>query len=414
MNNSIQAWAAAGRTQLLFVQRPGSTLPPGGIVVTAAVPGASIVAVPWLGGRTDDMSTPAGFAAATGTPFAGGAYESDVVAKPPALAAITAVAQSAANPFDIVNHSGYTATPADQAALCLVRSLTRASDVLADAEYAAFVGASQLPAAVAGSFNTVGDALFAQGGVKGSMTPAATILWGPYPPTPPYTPHDSVLGTVVQEKLRYVGASPAQAGTGAAGQNVGERTNVQGLQDIVNDSRNFLKIAASAKASVLADIALNTGGVAYYDLNNIMFGSQYASDWITAQHAALFPPATVSPQPPTPPAQPPVVPPAPATSVTLLSGRFTVSCAFTGPNVTGAGVAVQETDDAVHFLFPASYSDSLHPQVEVSLYDQVASSGSFWVFVAAETTVPFAVTVTNVATKQIKTYTSSAHDTSAF
>lgn len=408
MNTSIQAWAATGRNQLLIVQRPGSTLPPGGIVISAAVPSAPIAAIPWLGNRTDDMSTPTGFAVAAGTPLSGGSFEAQVVGSQPTLDAITAVAQSVANPFNLVNHTGYVATAADQAALCLVRSLTVPNEVLAQAEYVSFTNASTQPAAAAGTYSTIGDALYAKGGTTGEMKPAGVILTGPFTPATQFKPNDPVLGTLAQEQLRYVGSSPTAGGAGTPGNNVGESTNLQGLADIVNDSRNFLGIAPAAKAAVLADIALNNGGVAYYDLNNVMIKGQFASDWITAQHAILFPVTT--------PVTPPVTPPATASTTTasLLAGRFTVSCSFSGPNVTGAGVAVKETDDAVHFLFPASAGDPLHPQVEVSMYDETAASGNFWVFIAAETTVPFTVTVTNVATKKTRTYSAAIRDTAAF
>jgi hypothetical protein len=87
---------------------------------------------------------------------------------------------------------------------------------------------------------------------------------------------------------------------------------------------------------------------------------------------------------------------------------------FSGPNVSGAGIAKQTDDAATDFLFPANIGDSLHPQVTVSMYDEVAVSGNFWVFVAPETTVPFTVTVTQVSTGATKTYTAAQRDTAAF
>jgi hypothetical protein len=93
----------------------------------------------------------------------------------------------------------------------------------------------------------------------------------------------------------------------------------------------------------------------------------------------------------------------------LLSGRFRVTVAaidpWTGDPV--AGVAIPQSDHFGYFSLPALTGDATFPEVFVKMLDATwlpDGDGDFWVFESGLTSLPYTLTVTDIATGASRTY----------
>jgi hypothetical protein len=106
-----------------------------------------------------------------------------------------------------------------------------------------------------------------------------------------------------------------------------------------------------------------------------------------------------------------------ATSLCLLSTRFTVAVAWaTTDGRTGSGQAVAFTDDTGYFWF----FDPANVELVVKVLDGRAINGHFWVFYGALSNVRYTITVNDTSDGRYRTYDNpqsnlaSFADTSAF
>ena len=92
----------------------------------------------------------------------------------------------------------------------------------------------------------------------------------------------------------------------------------------------------------------------------------------------------------------------PPTSLCLASGHFTVSVQFTDPRtgIAGAATAVPLTSDTGAFWF---FDDS-NLELMIKVLDGRAVNGKFWVFYGALSDVDYTITVTRLATGEVRTY----------
>jgi photosystem II stability/assembly factor-like uncharacterized protein len=96
------------------------------------------------------------------------------------------------------------------------------------------------------------------------------------------------------------------------------------------------------------------------------------------------------------------------TSLSLLSGRFTVSLSATKPSTgrVSEGVAIPQDDRFGYFSLPDFTGDSSFPEVFVKMVDATSLTGSFWVFYTGLTSLPYTLTFTDTVTGQTRTYES--------
>ena len=86
---------------------------------------------------------------------------------------------------------------------------------------------------------------------------------------------------------------------------------------------------------------------------------------------------------------------------------FTVSVVATDQhhnNVTGAGVALPQTDTFGYFSLPTLTNNPSNPEVFVKILDGLAVNGNYWVFYGHLTDLIYDLTVTDNVTHGTKTY----------
>jgi photosystem II stability/assembly factor-like uncharacterized protein len=95
-------------------------------------------------------------------------------------------------------------------------------------------------------------------------------------------------------------------------------------------------------------------------------------------------------------------------SLSLLSGRFTVSISATKPSTgeTTRGRAIPQEDRFGYFSLPDFMGDPNFPEVFVKMVDATSFSGSYWVFFTGLTSLPYTLTVSDTVTGKARTYES--------
>ena len=86
---------------------------------------------------------------------------------------------------------------------------------------------------------------------------------------------------------------------------------------------------------------------------------------------------------------------------------FTVSVVATDQhhnNVTGAGVALPQTDTFGYFSLPTLTNNPSNPEVFVKILDGLAVNGNYWIFYGHLTDLIYDLTVTDNVTQSTKTY----------
>ncbi len=93
-------------------------------------------------------------------------------------------------------------------------------------------------------------------------------------------------------------------------------------------------------------------------------------------------------------------------------GRFAVTLLSRDPRTEriGAGQAIPQNNIFGYFSLPALTNDAANPEVFVKVLDGRAVNGNFWVFFGGLTDLEYTVTVLDIATRRVKSYTKLAGD----
>lgn len=96
----------------------------------------------------------------------------------------------------------------------------------------------------------------------------------------------------------------------------------------------------------------------------------------------------------------------------LLSGRFraTLSAADPATSRTSSGRAISQSDRFGYFSLPDFTGDAAFPEVFIKMLDATSFDGHFWVFHSGLTSLPYTLTVTDLATGDVRAYHNQTGD----